>query len=58
MKVKIGETIYDSKNQPIMIILSDYEKECISKMIPEAHKFLCYEGDQMSEKQAREFMKT
>ena len=32
MKVKIGVNVFDSNYQPIMIILSSEDKECISNM--------------------------
>ena len=32
MKVKIGNKIYDSNEQPILLILDDLEKEQISSM--------------------------
>lgn len=31
MKVKIGDKIYDSENEPIMIIMDDIDKENINK---------------------------
>ncbi len=56
MKVKIGNKIHDSKNEPIMIILTDYNKDHISNMPPENFKY-CEFPDTMSEDEAREFMK-
>jgi hypothetical protein len=56
MKVKIGDKIYDSKNEPIMIILEDYNKEHISNMAKEATKY-CEFPDDITEDQVREFMK-
>jgi hypothetical protein len=35
MKVKIGNTIYDSNDQPIMLILDEDDKNNIGSMIPE-----------------------
>ena len=42
MKVKIADKIYDSENEPIMIILSDADKKNISNMCPECTKYLSY----------------
>ena len=56
MKVKIGNIIYDSSEQPIMLILEDYNKEHISNMPKEAHKY-CEFPDNISPKQVREFMR-
>ena len=57
MRVKIGDKIYDSKEEPIMVILEDYNKEDISNMAEDARKY-CEFPDDMSEDEAREFMKT
>jgi hypothetical protein len=57
MKVKIGDKIYDASNEPIMIILDDYNKRDICKMPEETHKY-CEFPDWISEEEAREFMKT
>lgn len=42
MKVKIGNTIYDSEKEPIMIILSDKDKENISNMHKDATRFCSF----------------
>ena len=42
MKVKIGKKIYDSNNEPIMVILSKGEKEQISNMHPDTTKYCVY----------------
>lgn len=39
MKVKVGNKIYTSKEQPIMVILSDDDKSNIAAMLPEARKY-------------------
>ena len=56
MKVKIGEKIYDSEKEPIMVILSESDKENISNMSPEATKY-CSFPDGMSVEYVKEFMK-
>lgn len=57
MKVKVGDKIYDGKKEPIMVILSDNDKELILKMDPKATKYLQY-PDTMTPDKARAFMKT
>lgn len=57
MKVKIGNKIYTDADQPIMVILTDFDKQNISQMPAEAKKYLSY-PDTMTEEEAREFMKT
>ena len=42
MKVKIDGIIYDSNEEPIMIILEDYEKEHIKNMAPESYKYCSF----------------
>ena len=42
MKVKIGDQVYDSNEQPILLILSDQDKENITNMHPDAHKFCSF----------------
>ena len=42
MKVKVGNKIYDSNEEPIMIILDDIDKENISKMQKDKYKFISY----------------
>ena len=34
MKVKIGNTIFDAKEQPLMVILTDQDKKNIANMLP------------------------
>jgi hypothetical protein len=42
MRVKIGETIYDSNEQPIMLIFDDGEQKLIGDMAPDLKKFCSY----------------
>lgn len=42
MKIKIGDKIYDSEKQPVMIIISEEEKKQISNMAKEATKYCIY----------------
>jgi hypothetical protein len=57
MKVKIGNTIYDSNEEPIMLILSESDKENITNMTTEAVKF-CSFPDKYDFDYIKEFMKT
>lgn len=60
MKVKICNTIYDSKKEPIMLILSKEEKEFIKNMHEDATKFLIYDTETVdcSQFKPEEFMRT
>ena len=42
MKVKVGNKIYDSNNEPVMVMLSKGEREQIAKMHPLATKYCVY----------------
>jgi len=57
MKVKIGDTIYDAEDQPIMVILSDKDKENISNMLEANTKYCCYPSVGHTEEEIDEFMK-
>jgi hypothetical protein len=56
MKVKIGDQVFDSNEQPILLVLSDQDKENIANMDPEVHKFCSFPEDS-DESEIREFMK-
>ena len=45
MKVKIGVKVYDSKDQPIMIILSEKDKDNIINMHPKATRYACFNNE-------------
>lgn len=55
MKVKIGNTIYDSSKEPIMLILSDKDKENIKNMYPKATRY-CSFPDSMDRKAIEKYM--
>jgi len=57
MRVKIGDKVYNSDDEPIMVMLSDQEKQLISDMPKHLHKFLVY-PDSMSIEDAQGFMVT
>ena len=59
MKVKIKNKIYDAKDHPIMLILTDGEKKNIANMEKKAKKFLVFEDEHFkNEDAAKNFMKT
>lgn len=55
MKVKIGNKLHDSKEEPIMLILEGYNKEDISNMEDDANKY-CEFPDGMDMKEIAKFM--
>ena len=42
MKVKVGDKIYDGEEEPVMIILSEGNKQQIADMHPEATMYCVY----------------
>ena len=42
MKVKVGDRIYDGKNEPVMVILSEGEKKQIAEMPPGITRYCVY----------------
>lgn len=59
MKVKIGNKIYDSNVEPIMLILDKYDKKNIANMDEDASKFCTHPDDEeYTDARIRKFMKT
>ncbi len=58
MKVKISDKIYDSNEQPIMLILEDDDKRNISWMASNATKYCSYPDEGFTEDEIKDFMKT
>jgi len=56
MKVKVGEKIYDGEKEPVMVILTEQDKENIKNMVPEATKYCMYPNT-FSVDEIKEFMK-
>lgn len=56
MRVKIGNNVYDSSQEPVMLILDEQDKINIRNMSDEATKF-CSFPDSMSAEEVKEFMK-
>jgi len=55
MEVKVGNKVFDSNEQPIMIILSKKDKELIAKMAPWASKY-CSFPEGYSEEEIKKWM--
>ena len=56
MKVKIGKKIYDGDKEPVMVILSDLDKDNISNMHPDDTKY-CSFPEEADTDEIKEFMK-
>ena len=55
MRVKIGDKIYDSREEPIMIILEEYNKRDIENMSNEDMRY-CVFPQEMNEDDIERFM--
>ena len=42
MKVKVGDTVYDGAVVPVMVILSEDDKNNIANMLPESTKYASF----------------
>ena len=58
MKVKIGNVIYDSKDEAIMLIISAQDKVNINAMLTTASKYCSFDDDMYNIEEIREFMET
>jgi hypothetical protein len=58
MKVKIGEIVYDSAAEPVMVILSPGDRDNISNMPLEATCYASFPDGWGSEEQMRDWMET
>jgi len=56
MKVKIGNVIYDSSEQPIMLQVNEFEREHISKLTEGQRKYCSYPPTGYSPEYIDEFM--
>ena len=50
MKVKIGDKMYDREKEPIMIVLSQYDKDNIANMLPHCTKYCSFPDDISTER--------
>ena len=57
LKAKIGNKIYDSNDEPIMVILDKQDVEYISNMPKHNTKYCSYPETGYSEEDIKEFMK-
>lgn len=59
MIIKIGDQVFDSsdeKNHPMMIVMSDKDRENINNMSPNARKICIYNSDNYTEEEIRAWM--
>ena len=57
MKFKIGNVIFDSSDQPLMVILSDDDKTNIANMACGDDKYCVFDSSKTSVEEAAKFMK-
>lgn len=56
MKVKIGDMVYDGEEEPVMVILTEQDKENIKNMLPEATKYCMFPSDIWSVEEINRWM--
>ena len=57
MKVKVGDTIYNSSDQPIMVIFANEDEKHLVSVMPEGMLSLAeFETDIMTEEQVTKWM--
>ncbi len=56
MKIKVGDKIYDAEDERIMVILSDWDKENITNMLPECHKYASWPEGTFTPEEISEWM--
>ena len=56
MKVKVGDKIYDGEEEPVMVILTEKDKDNLSKMLDECDRYCCY-PDTIDEEVVEKWMK-
>lgn len=56
MKIKLGGLIYDGKDQPIMVILTQEDKDNIANMAKEATKYCEYPENSWGKEAIRKWM--
>ena len=56
MLVKVGNKVYDSNKEPVMVVLSDEDKANISTMAPEHNKYCSFPDTGYTDEQIQEFM--
>jgi hypothetical protein len=55
MKVKVRDQLYDGEKEPVMVILTEKDKENIKNMLPEATKY-CMCPDSYTHEQIKAWM--
>lgn len=56
MQVKVGDKIYDGDKEPVMVILTDKDKENIKNMFPHCTKYCYYPKDSYSDEYINDWM--
>jgi len=56
MWIKVGDKVYNSEDQPIMVILTDQDKENINNMSKDAYKYCQYDADKYDAKYILKWM--
>lgn len=58
MKVKVGDQVFNSVDEPILLVLDEQDKKNIASMEEGFVKYCSYPSDKVTEEEAEAFMQT
>ncbi len=58
MQVRIGDTLYDADKQPIMLVLSDLDRQQIAAMPAGLHRFCVFPADKFDKDTIQQWMES
>jgi len=58
MQVRIGDKIYDADQQPIMLVLSDLDRQQIAAMPAGLHCFCAFPADKFNQEDIQRWMES
>ncbi len=56
MRIKAGDMVFGSEQQPIMVILTDKDKENIANMHPDCTKYAMFQDDWGTQQEMSDWM--
>jgi len=58
MQVRIGDTLYDADKTPIMLVLTDLDRQQIAAMPPGLHRFCVFPADKFNQEDVQKWMES
>ena len=56
MKVKVGDKIFDGRDEPIMVILTEQDRKNIATMKPDMTRYAVFPTEKMTSEEMIEWM--